>query len=178
MAIARALALEPEVLVADEPTSALDMPVQATFLNLLMELRERLGLTVLLISHNLAVVRALCDRVAVMYLGRIVETAETNELLDNPRHPYTTGLVQAVPRLVPGRASGAPGVVGDPPSPIDVPNGCRFHPRCALAQPPLCSTDDPSLRAGPAGPSHLAACHFAWGLQPAPHTPEVLQENR
>jgi oligopeptide/dipeptide ABC transporter ATP-binding protein len=132
----------------------------------------------LFITHDLGVVRSVADRVAVMYLGRIVETAATDELLDNPRHPYTRGLVRAVPRLVPGRVSEAPGVVGDPPSPIDLPSGCRFHPRCALAQPPLCSTDDPSLAAGPAATTHLAACHFAWGAQPAPHTPEILQESR
>ncbi len=175
VAIARALALEPELLIADEPVSALDVSVQATVLNLLEELREKLGLTMLLIAHNMAVVRHVGDRVAVMYLGRVVEEAPTDELFTNARHPYTQGLLRAVPRLVPGRVSEAAGVVGDPPSPIDLPTGCRFHPRCPIAQEPLCSAEDPAL-AGP--PGHAAACHFAWTERPEAHIPEVIEEAR
>ena len=174
VSIARALALEPDMLIADEPVSALDVSVQATVLNLLDELLTPAGPDDAVHRAQHGGGPASCDRVAAMYLGRIVETAPTGELFNNPRHPYTQGLLKAVPRLVPGRASQAPAMVGDPPSPIDPPTGCRFHPRCPLAQP-VCSEDDPQLAAGNDEP-HLAACHFAWTAPPAAHTPEVAAD--
>jgi peptide/nickel transport system ATP-binding protein len=108
-----------------------------------------------------------------MYLGRIVEAAPTADLFTDARHPYTAGLLRAVPRLVPGRVSEAPGVVGDLPSPIDLPSGCRFHPRCPIAERPVCVEDEPELAFGSSGRAHLAACHFAWTAVPPAHVPEV-----
>jgi len=173
VSIARALALDPTLLVADEPVSALDVSVQATVLNLLEELRAKLSLSILLIAHNMAVVRHTCERVNVMYLGRVVETAPTETLFSNPRHPYTRGLLRAVPRLAPGRERETAAVAGDPPSPVDLPSGCRFHPRCPVAQQTICHRDDPMLTEGPGGPGHSAACHYAWTPPPPVHVPEV-----
>ena len=158
--VARALALEPRIVIADEPVSALDVSIQAQILNLLRGLGRELGLTMVFIAHDLSVVRYMCDRIAVMYLGEIVELATTAQLFAHPRHPYTAALLSAVPVADPRLATARSRQVlaGDPPSPSDPPAGCRFHPRCPRAEPGECDVREPLLEAKPGG--NLAACHF------------------
>jgi oligopeptide/dipeptide ABC transporter ATP-binding protein len=141
--IARALALSPEFLVLDEPVSALDVSVQAQILDLLARLRQERRLTSIFVGHDLSIIRQFCDRVAVMYLGEIVEVAAVDDLYANPLHPYTKALLAAVPRLEPGAPAPAP-LAGDPPSPLAPPPGCRFHPRCPEALD-SCRSEPPQL---------------------------------
>jgi oligopeptide/dipeptide ABC transporter ATP-binding protein len=157
--VARALALKPKLMIADEPVSALDVSIQAQILNLLRELQKDLGLTLVLIAHDLSVVRHMCDRIAVMYLGKVVELAANDELYSHPRHPYTGALLSAVPVPDPELAERRQQEVtpGDVPSPTNPPRACRFHPRCPKAQD-VCTQVEPPLESKGAGT--LAACHF------------------
>jgi oligopeptide/dipeptide ABC transporter ATP-binding protein len=155
--IARALALRPRLILADEPVSALDVSIQAQIMNLLKRLQSELRLTYILISHNLGVVSHICDRVAVMYLGRIVELASREALFYAPKHPYTEALLQAVPSPQPGRARTVASLGGDIPSPANPPTGCAFHPRCPRAMP-RCAQEAPAPTTLPDG--HVVACHL------------------
>ncbi|SEN05837.1 ABC transporter ATP-binding protein [Palleronia pelagia] len=155
IAIARALAMEPDLLVLDEAVASLDVSIQAQVLNLFLDLRRELDLTALFISHDLSVVRHVCDRVAIMYLGRVVELAKAEDLYEAPQHPYTKALFASVPTLGTGRAAFQP-IKGEIPSPLNPPNGCAFHPRCPFAGP-RCKAEVPRLTNAPTG---QVACHL------------------
>jgi oligopeptide/dipeptide ABC transporter ATP-binding protein len=153
--LARILVLRPRIVILDEPTSGLDLSVQATVLGVIDDLRKQFGLTYLFVSHDLSVVRRMCEDVAIMYMGRIVETGPTAEVFARPQHPYTHALLSAAPRLQPGSLHDTPALPGDPPSPTNVASGCAFRTRCTYAAPACASARPPLV---PVGEGHAAAC--------------------
>jgi peptide/nickel transport system ATP-binding protein/oligopeptide transport system ATP-binding protein len=171
--VARALALRPKLIVCDEPVSALDVSIQAQILNLLKDLQDEFDLTYVFISHDLSVIRQIADRIAVMYVGRVVELAEAEQLYEHPRHPYTGALLSAVPKPSSEGVFRRQRIVltGDVPSPVDPPSACVFHPRCPRMMPGRCDVDTPELRTFE--PGHVAACHY-----PLEHWPMAEDEMR
>ncbi len=156
--LARILTLQPTLVILDEPTSGLDVSVQATVLNLIRDLKTTFDLTYLFISHDLSVVQAMCNRIIVMYLGKIVEMGETGHIFDNPRHPYTQSLLAAIPKIGGARITDGFSLEGEPPDPGNLPKGCRFRTRCPMAKE-QCEVEEPALASGQDG--HAVACHFA-----------------
>ena len=169
--VARALALSPKLIVCDEPVSALDVSIQAQILNLLRNLQRDFNLTYVFISHDLSVIRQIADRIAVMYLGRVVEIGDSEAIYDHPKHPYTAALLSAVPRA---SSTGRERIVltGDVPSPVDPPHACVFHPRCPRFHAGQCDVDTPQLR--DLGPAHEAACHYP--LEKWPMTDDEIRQ--
>lgn len=162
--IARALAVSPHILIADEPVSSLDISIQAQIINLLQEMKTDFDLSLIMISHNLSVLRHMCDRVIIMYLGTIVECASAEDLFRQCLHPYTEALIAAVPKISATPRTVAVLLTDDLPSPLNIPAGCRFHPRCRYAAE-ICKTDAPALVEY--APGHTAACHFATTIYPS-----------
>ncbi|MNL38417.1 Oligopeptide transport ATP-binding protein OppF [compost metagenome] len=167
MGIARALAIRPDLIVADEPVSALDVSVRAQIINLFQDLQQELGLSFLLIAHDLAVVRHVSHRIAIMYAGQVVETGSRDDIYERPLHPYTRGLLAAVPEPERGasRRQAFAAAAGEPPSPMSPPSGCRYHPRCPQAED-RCRMAAPPLEAR--APGHAVACWFAGGIPATP----------
>ena len=157
VAVARAIVLEPSFIVADEPVSMLDMSIRAEILDLMLGIREKYGIAYLFITHDLAVAKHICDRIAIMYLGKIVESGEASEVIDNPLHPYTKALVAAIPVPDPRVKIGEIPIKGEVPSPVNLPPGCRFHPRCPYAMG-VCRSSEPVLKE--VEPGHKVACHL------------------
>jgi oligopeptide transport system ATP-binding protein len=168
LALARILVLNPRLVIFDEPTAGLDVSVQATILRFFKDLKERFDLTYLFISHDLGIIRLMCDRVTVMYLGAIVETGPTQAIFRTTRHPYTQALLAAIPKAEVGPWEGTL-LAGEPPRPDDVPSGCRFRLRCPYAQPDPCARLEPALQE--VAPGHAVACHFPHdGIEPGVYT--------